>query len=332
MAVAILGAFLYGCGDDESTEPVQPVEPTPVCRSSSGSREDLNTPASVVADWGQPLRLGAPVNTACPQDAIEISDDGMFLYVLYTEDILDSLNYEEIMAPHNNTYRLTRIGGPADFGEPQYYDLAQGIKYSLDGELSFSPDNSKIYFHSLRITNQGYQHDPIVNDYLDIYEADLTPDGMPGPARNLGPVVNSIYPDGEHAIHPDGVTMYFGSLRPDGFGETDMWKSSWDGQQWSEPINLGSTINSSANDYQPTFTADGDTMYFASGRNPLIGMAIYRSYRVADAWSAPQLVIRGLVGEPALTADGNLMYFVHVLSDASGNYDSDVWYCPRTGQ
>ena len=45
-------------------------------------------------------------------------------------------------------------------------------------------------------------------------------------------------------------------------------------------------------------------------------------------WSAPELVIHGLVGEPSLTADGQLNCFVHMLSDNSGNYDVDVW-CSR---
>ena len=31
---------------------------------------------TVVCDWGQPSRLGDPINTPCPQDAIEISRYG----------------------------------------------------------------------------------------------------------------------------------------------------------------------------------------------------------------------------------------------------------------
>jgi hypothetical protein len=49
-----------------------------------------------------------------------------------------------------------------------------------------------------------------------------------------------------------------------------------------------------------------------------------------STWSAPELVIRGLVGEPSLTGDAQLLYFVHVLSNAGGNYDADVWCCRRT--
>ncbi|NMC42994.1 MAG: hypothetical protein GYA46_03670 [candidate division Zixibacteria bacterium] len=321
-------ALWTACGSDEPTQPQPSVPPSPVCEKTDSLRADNRTPISHVADWGQPVRLGSPVNTLCPQDAIEISRDGRYLYVMYTEDILTRMSSEQILARHNNTYRLERIGGPDEFGEPEFYDMGKGIGQSFNGELSFSPNDSLVYFHSLRATNLGYQQDPPVDDFLDIYVADII-DSLPGPGRNLGPRVNSIYADGEAAIHPDGVMLYFGSLRPGGSGKTDIWSSTFDGSDWSDPVNLGATINSSEDDYQPTFTPDGDTMYYASAGNIILGMAIYRSVRTGGVWGAPQLVISGLAGEPTLTADGQLLYFIHVLSDAGGNYDADVWYCPR---
>ena len=44
-------------------------------------------------------------------------------------------------------------------------------------------------------------------------------------------------------------------------------------------------------------------------------------------WSTPELVIRGIACEPALMADGRLLYFV--LSDRTGHYDAGVWVCQR---
>ena len=34
-------------------------------------------------------------------------------------------------------------------------------------------------------------------------------------------------------------------------------------------------------------------------------------------------------GEPNLTADGRTLYFVHVLTDAVGPFDADVWLSER---
>ncbi|MFQ5569953.1 MAG: TolB family protein [Rhodothermales bacterium] len=109
----------------------------------------------------------------------------------------------------------------------------------------------------------------------------------------------------------------------------DMWTSRWDGTSWSDPINLGEPINTVGGEGQPAFTADGNTMYFTSDRDPSIGVAICRSNLVGNTWSDPELVIKGIVGEPSITADGRYLYFVHVLTDVDGLFDADVWYAER---
>jgi hypothetical protein len=285
---------------------------------------DAHTPEVQVPDWSRPLPV-VSLNTACPEDAIEISRDGMSLYFLFTVDLLDNLSPEQVIAAPNGTYRAARAGGPGDFTDPEYVDLGKGVDGSLDGELSFSPDGTRVYFHSLRPTNTGYRQDPAVEDFLDIYVADLV-DGVPGAGRNLGYPVNTVYPDGEHAIHPDGVTLYFASPRAGGLGADDIWSSRWDGSAWSVPVNMGEPVNSTGNDLQPTFSADGDTIYFTSDRDPTTGMAIYRAERLGERWGEPELVITGVVGEPSLTGDGTVLYFVHVLTDGEGVFDADIWY------
>ncbi len=324
--LSILGCL--SCAEEKPYIPPIFVLPNPSCAKGPHTRVDAHTPETVAAEWGAPIRLGSPINTPCPEDAVEISRDGRFLYFYFTKDVFADLPPSEQFSPLNATYRAERTGEPWDFSEATLFDLGQGTDQSLDGELSFAPDGRLVYFHSLRTTNLGYQQDPPVDDILDVYEADIV-DGSPGPGRNLGAPVNSIYPDGEHAIHPDGTTLYFSSTRPGGLGGSDIWMSSRQGAAWVEPANLGSPVNSAANDLQPAFTSDGGTVYFASDRDPLIGGAIYRSTRAGDAWSEPELVMKGIVGEPSITADGMYLYFVHVLTDTSGVFDADVWYCER---
>lgn len=326
LAGTLVLALWVGCGVDEDPPPPE-CTPRPRCERAPHTRVDALEPESAVADWGPPVRLGAPINTPCPEDAIETSRDGTALYFLFTRDLLADLPAEEIFACDNATYRAARTGGPTEFGEPAFFDLGIGIGASLDGEPSFAPDGRSVYFHSLRSTNTGYQQDPPADDFQDIYVADMEA-GRPGPGRNLGPPVNSPYPDGEPAIHPDGVSLYFTSRRPGGQGADDIWVARRDGTAWTDPVNLGSPVNSTANDLQPAFTAGGDTLYFTSDRGGL-GSCIYRSAREGDGWGEPELVINGIVGEPSLTADGRLLYFVHVLSDAAGLFDADVWVAPR---
>ncbi len=320
--------FLTGaCNNDPVSTTSDPVRGER-CSKSPHTRQDAHTPESMVVDWGQPIRVDSLTNTPCPEDAIEISADGQTLFFMSTTDVLESLPPGQILSPENGTYRAGRIGGRGEFDEAVFYDLGKGTDASLDGEPSFSPDGSKVYFHSNRAANTGYQQDPPVDDYLDIYVADIT-GGEPGPGQNLGTPVNSAYPDGEQAIHPDGVTLYFTSSRQGGLGGNDIWVSTYDGTAWSTPVNLDEPINTSYDELQPTFTSDGNTMYFSSDRDPGIGGAIYRSSRAGDSWDEPELVIKGIVGEASLTSDGQCLYFVHVLTDQDGLFDADIWYSER---
>ena len=320
ICLLIAGSACAGGVDSASEMPL----PGPVCDKPAHSRMDAHTPEVQVADWSQPLPV-ASLNTACPEDAIAISADGNSLYFLFTVDLLDNLSPEQVIAAPNGTYRAARSEGPGDFSNPVFVNLGKGVDGSLDGELSFSPDGTQVYFHSLRPTNTGYRQDPAVEDFLDIYVAYLV-DGVPGAGRNLGYPVNTVYPDGEQAIYPDGVTLYFSSPREGGLGGNDIWSSRWDGASWSEPVNLASPVNSVGNDLQPAFTADGNTMYFTSNRDAALGMAIYRAVWTGEGWGEAELVITGIVGEATLTGDGMWLYFVHVLTDEGGVFDADIWY------
>lgn len=271
--------------------------------------------------------VAGPVTDCCPNDAIQISRDGRTLYFFWSPTVGGS--YEELLHAHTGTYRAERVGDdPGAFGEPTYFDLQKGVEgASIDGKPSFSPEGDLVYFHSTRADNLGYQATPPADDYLDIYVAAVS-NGEPGPAINLGEPVNSVYLDGEHDLHPDGERLFLSSDRPGGLGGVDIWVSNRMGDVWSDPINLGAPINSEHWEGQPGFAADyPDTMYFASNRDG--PSSIYRSTYDGEAWSEPEMVLTGYVGEPSLVGDGSIMYFVHVLVDDEGVYGSNIWYVER---
>ena len=65
-------------------------------------------------------------------------------------------------------------------------------------------------------------------------------------------------------------------------------------------------------------------MYFVSERDG--PSSIYRSTYNGVAWSKPEIVITGYVGEPSIVGDGSILYFVHVLVDNDGVFGSNIWY------
>lgn len=105
-----------------------------------------------------------------------------------------------------------------------------------------------------------------------------------GKPINLGKIINSEYWDSQPSISPDGSTLYFVSNRPGGIGGYDIWKSTLtDEGQWTEPVNLGDTINTPYDENTPFMHADGKTLYFSSDGWPGFGNKdIFYSRLTAD--------------------------------------------------
>ena len=61
--------------------------------------------------------------------------------------------------------------------------------------------------------------------------------------------------------------IVFSSNQSGGFGGNDLWISFNDSGLWSEPVNLGSNINSSGNDGQPGLSADQKTLFYSYGKS-----------------------------------------------------------------
>jgi Tol biopolymer transport system component len=65
----------------------------------------------------------------------------------------------------------------------------------------------------------------------------------------------------------DGLEIFFASNRPGGLGLQDIWTSTRPDlfSPWDPPVNLDA-INTSANDGQPTISADRKVLLFTSTR------------------------------------------------------------------
>ncbi|MDR1130044.1 MAG: OmpA family protein, partial [Prevotellaceae bacterium] len=83
------------------------------------------------------------------------------------------------------------------------------------------------------------------------------------------------------ALSADGLTMYFSSNIFGGYGGSDLWKITRENESdnhWSEPLNLGSQINTPGNEMFPFVRKD--TLFFASNGHPGYGgLDIYKAYQ-----------------------------------------------------
>ena len=84
---------------------------------------------------------------------------------------------------------------------------------------------------------------------------------------NLGANVNSTAMDRAPAVSKDGLSLYFASTRDTTSGE-DIYVSQRESRddEWGPAINLGSIINTTANELAPALSRDGHLLFFASNR------------------------------------------------------------------
>ena len=116
---------------------------------------------------------------------------------------------------------------------------------SLDGTL---------YFQSLERSG-GY-------GAADIYKAEPDSSGQYPNVDNLGEIINSSYGDGEATIAPDESFLIFTSYKTGGYGQSDIYIAFNDEGLWSEPVNLGPTINTSQAEYGTALSPDGEYLFF----------------------------------------------------------------------
>lgn len=94
---------------------------------------------------------------------------------------------------------------------------------------------------------------------------------------------------GHPSLSPDGNKLYFASDMPGGYGEHDLYVSSYvkRGKTWGDPVNLGPVINTPGNDFYP-FSYTEDRLYFSSDGHPgMGGLDIFYSDKVNDEWTTP---------------------------------------------
>jgi hypothetical protein len=86
-------------------------------------------------------------------------------------------------------------------------------------------------------------------------------------------MVNSSSWEYQPGISADGLILIFFSNQPGGSGDDDLWVTTRAStiDPWTEAVNLGPTVNSSARDICPNISADGSTLYFTSGRPGGVG-------------------------------------------------------------
>lgn len=242
----------------------------------------------------------APVGGTYPS----ISADGLTMYLdvegefwnppaVYDNDI-GMMTRESLEAPWSQPISL---GSPVNTAN---YETAPWI----------SADGLTLYFSSNRSGGYGS---------YDIYMSSRTSQQDPWSAPlNLGPSINSNREDFSQCISADGLALYFVSMRPGGFGGTDIWLTTraTTSDPWSQPINLGPAINDEFHNSGPSISADGLTLFFSShlGWDDDNDLFLSRWSTTDSDWSTPVNLGPPINTDtpelyPCLSLDSKTLYF-----------------------
>lgn len=100
----------------------------------------------------------------------------------------------------------------------------------------------------------------------NIYVTHRIPGGWDVP-EEISKSINTTNNEGTCSISADGRTLVLTACnRPDGYGGCDLYISHKEGNDWSTPQNVGENINTRSWESQPSLSADGRILFFASDR------------------------------------------------------------------
>lgn len=152
----------------------------------------------------------------------------------------------------------------------------EGISTEFEeGAPSFSSDFREIYFTRCEAGKRE-------NKGCVIYFSKREGENWGTPVR-LDLIADSLVA-AHPAISPDGLSLYFVSQLPDGYGGKDLYVTHRENgsSQWMRPVNLGADINTRGDELFPYVKNDG-TLYFASdGHIGMGGLDLYRAIPQPD--------------------------------------------------
>ena len=219
------------------------------------------TKKNAAGKWESPEAIEGEINTINDEGVCSFSSDGRMMFFTRSPYVADGARGTEILVSN-------RAGGT--WSKPQKIKIFSDTTISV-AHPAISPDGQTLYFVSDSKKGLGGK---------DIWKGTLT-NGECKYIENLGPEINTPGDEMFPSVSADG-TLYFSSNGRVGFGGLDIYKASpkKDGGWIVE--NMGSPINSSADDFGMTFEGKLQKGYFSTNRNETKGIDAIWSFELPE--------------------------------------------------
>jgi outer membrane protein OmpA-like peptidoglycan-associated protein len=230
--------------------------------------------------WGPAVNVGQPLNNYSSNFLISITPD--------RNQVVVGNTYYSNGAPKGagiSTAIMTENGWsvPRDIRIDQYYNN------STYSELSLDPSGMVLLMTVEREDTRGQR---------DIYVSKRKRDGSFSVPVNCGKTINTWGNEVSPFIAADGVTVFFATDGRRGYGDFDIWMTrrlddTW--TSWSEPVNVGPSINTDGWDAYFTIPAKADYAYLSASNPDNNSLDLYRVPLSQGLKPLPVVLVSGRV-------------------------------------
>jgi len=296
---------------------------------------DANKKISLINDYyyliNNPVDFNPVLLDGVCSDADEflplVSPNGeFFFYTRRFKDVKNALTSNDYIEEFTFSTRLTSIDSCEEkytTGEPMPYPFNDG---RLQGGATITIDNNLMFITICEFERSYYTSYKNCDLFYTTFES-----GEWSTLKRVGKNVNNLTTfEGQPSITTDGKTVYFASNRDGGFGGFDIYKiiMNEEDDTWSDPINLGTKINTAGDEKTPFIHSDDKSLYYASnGSGGIGGFDIFMSILSDEnVWSEPQNIgypINTVADEVAfiISTNGQKIYFSYLKPDSETGWD-----------
>lgn len=226
--------------------------------------------------WGFARNMGKPINSKEPDNLVAVGADNNTMLFKLSDGL---------------AFRYRSQTGWTDY-ERLNLPLRDESNHFVGNLAS---DGRTLIFSAMMRGNVFYDAKRSEND---LYISTRDSLGIWSAPVNLGKVINTMGEESSPFLSADGRTLYFASNGRPGYGDLDIYVSQRKGegwQDWSEPMNLGPSINSPSFDAYYTIPASGNYAYFVSYDGGFGKADIFRVKLAENVRPKPVVLVHGKV-------------------------------------
>lgn len=225
------------------------------------------------ATKGELENLGPNVNSKYIEKSPNISADGKTLYFTISEN--PDKNIGEKM---KSDVAYSKLGADGNWGPMVVMDAPINNQYH-NYIVSMSPDENSALFGNVYLEDGGMTS--------GISYGVKRNGKWQTPKKVVVKNYKNVNEYSDYWLAPDGLKLISACENDKSYGEKDLFVSFLqDDGTWSEPENMGPSINTWAGEFTPYVAADGVTMFFSSYGHEGYGSAdVFMSKRLDDTWT-----------------------------------------------